>query len=235
MLARLRAHLKYSNVAATAAVIVALGGGAYAATQVGTGQIKNNAVTGAKIAKNAVTSPKVKNGSLVIADLKGVNASGGIRGPVGAKGLTGDQGSQGRVGNKGPTGDPGPGGLPGVQGVAGAAGKARAYAIVDVKSDASGTPQLDPARLQGFQAVTRPALGSYCVQLLAGVADPAQVGVGPAIVSPDMAISTVSTGKIVTYVDHGTPLCATTPTSYEVDTFVDGAPSNGVGFDLLVP
>ena len=235
MLARLRAHLKYSNVAATAAVIVALGGGAYAATQIGTADLQNNAVTNAKLHKDAVTSAKVKNGSLVLKDLGGVNASGGIKGPRGPKGPQGDQGSQGKAGLKGPQGDPGPAGAPGVQGTPGAAGKARAYAIVDVKSDGSGTPQLDPARLQGFQAVTRPTAGRYCVQLLAGVADPAQVGVSPAIASPDMAISTVSAGKIVTYVDHNTPNCATTPPSFEIATFVDGAPSNGVGFDLLVP
>jgi hypothetical protein len=232
MLARLRAHLKYSNVAASAAVIVALGGGAYAATQVGTGQIKNNAVTNAKLHKDAVTSAKVKNGSLVLKDLGGVNASGGITGPRGAKGLTGDPGSQGPRGAKGPTGDPGPGGLPGVQGTAGAAGKAKAYVVVDVKS--TGTPMADPARVFGFGPVTRAATGRYCVQLLAGIADTPDL-VTPAIVSPDMAVSTVSAGTIVAYVNDQTPTCTTTPPSYEVATFVNGAPSDGVGFDLLIP
>ena len=235
MLARLRAHLKYSNVAATAAVIVALGGGAYAATQIGTADLKNNAVTAPKLAKNAVQSKNVKDGSLTLKDLGGVNASGGIRGPRGKAGAQGSQGPQGKVGAAGPQGAAGPGGQAGVQGGPGAAGKARAYAIIDVKSDGSGTPQLDPARLQGFQTVTRPVAGHYCVTLLAGVADPAQVGVSPAVATPDNAISTVTAGKIIAYVDHSTPNCVTTPPSYEVITYVDGAPSNGVGFDLLIP
>jgi collagen triple helix repeat protein len=235
MLARLRAHLKYSNVAATAAVIVALGGGAYAATQIGTADLKNKSVTAAKIAKNAVQSKNVRDGSLLIKDLAGVSPSGGIRGPQGNAGPQGSQGPQGKAGAAGPTGVAGPGGQAGVAGTPGAAGKARAYAVIDVKSDGGGNPLLDPGRLQGFQAVTRPVPGHYCVIPLAGVADPAQVGVGPAVATPDNAISTTIAGKIVAYIDHSTPNCATTPPSYEVVTYVDGVLSNGVGFDLLVP
>jgi hypothetical protein len=52
---RLRRHLSYANVAATLALFVALGGGAYAATQlppksVGTKQLKDRAVTPVKLA-----------------------------------------------------------------------------------------------------------------------------------------------------------------------------------------
>jgi hypothetical protein len=59
-------RLTYANVMATVAVFIALGGGAYAATQVkknsvGTKQLKNNAVTGAK----------VKDGSLSAIDISG--------------------------------------------------------------------------------------------------------------------------------------------------------------------
>ena len=56
---RLRSKLSYANVMATIAVFIALGGAAYAAglpkNSVGSKQIKNNAVTGAKIKKGAVT------------------------------------------------------------------------------------------------------------------------------------------------------------------------------------
>lgn len=59
----------YANVTATIALFVALGGGAYAATQlpknsVGTKQLKSNAVTAAKIKNGAVTGPKVNLASL---------------------------------------------------------------------------------------------------------------------------------------------------------------------------
>jgi hypothetical protein len=69
-----RKHLSYANVVASIALFVALGGGAYAATQlpknsVGTKQLKKNAVTGKKLKKNAVTGKKVKNRSLSGADI----------------------------------------------------------------------------------------------------------------------------------------------------------------------
>ena len=58
MIARLRKHLTYANVLATACLFVVLGGGAYAATQlpknsVGAKQLKKGAVTPAKISKQA--------------------------------------------------------------------------------------------------------------------------------------------------------------------------------------
>jgi hypothetical protein len=70
----LSGKLTYANVAATFAVFIALGGSAYAATQldknsVGTKQLKKNAVTRAKIKKNAVTGAKVKDRSLTGDDL----------------------------------------------------------------------------------------------------------------------------------------------------------------------
>lgn len=46
------------------ALFVALGGSAYAASKVGTKNIKKNAITAAKIKKNAVTTAKVKNNAI---------------------------------------------------------------------------------------------------------------------------------------------------------------------------
>ena len=43
-----------------AALFVALGGVGYAATKIGTKQLKNRAVTGPKLANNSVTSPKIR-------------------------------------------------------------------------------------------------------------------------------------------------------------------------------
>jgi hypothetical protein len=46
------------------ALFVALGGSAYAATKIGTKDIKANAITAAKIKKNAVTTPKIKSNAV---------------------------------------------------------------------------------------------------------------------------------------------------------------------------
>lgn len=52
------------------ALFVALGSGAYAASKIGTSDLKKNAVTTPKIAKNAVKSSKVENGKLKGKDLE---------------------------------------------------------------------------------------------------------------------------------------------------------------------
>jgi hypothetical protein len=51
-------------VVATVALIVALTGSAYAASTIGSKQLKNNAVTGKKIKNGAVTGAKLANGSV---------------------------------------------------------------------------------------------------------------------------------------------------------------------------
>lgn len=56
-------------VLALLALLATAAGVGYAAGQVGTAQLKNNAVTTPKIKKNAVNSSRVKNGSLKAADL----------------------------------------------------------------------------------------------------------------------------------------------------------------------
>lgn len=93
----LRRHLTYANVAATLALFLALGGAAYAATQlpknsVGTNQLRKEAVTAAKIAK------KTRN------QLRGDR---GPAGPQGAQGKTGKQGAKGATGARGAQGNTG--------------------------------------------------------------------------------------------------------------------------------
>jgi hypothetical protein len=95
---RLIGHVR-SNAIAYVALFLALGGTSYAAIKipaksVGTKQLKNNAVTGAK----------VKNGSLLVADLKAGQLQPGAKGD---KGDTGPQGLQGVQGTQGPQGDKG--------------------------------------------------------------------------------------------------------------------------------
>ncbi len=65
----LTGKLSYANVVATLALFLAIGGGAYAATQlkrnsVGTHQLKRNAVTGPKIKNSTITEAKLKDGSV---------------------------------------------------------------------------------------------------------------------------------------------------------------------------
>lgn len=52
-----------------AALFVALGGVGYAATKIGTKQLKNRAVTSPKLANNSVTSPKIRAGAVGNSDL----------------------------------------------------------------------------------------------------------------------------------------------------------------------
>ena len=79
----LRRHLTYANVVASLALFLALGGAAFAATQlprnsVGTGQLKPEAVTAGKIAK------------------KTRNQLRGATGPQGPQGKTGEEARPGR-------------------------------------------------------------------------------------------------------------------------------------------
>ena len=78
---KLRPRLTYANVAATIALVLAIGGGTvYAASQLGKNDVKSKniapgAVKTSDLGKNAVTSPKIKNGGVNGADI----AAGVIR------------------------------------------------------------------------------------------------------------------------------------------------------------
>lgn len=94
---KLRGKLSYSRVVSTLALFVALGGTAYAVTEleknevrskhIGKGQVKNG-----DLANDAVTSPKVANGSLLGEDF----AAGQL--PQGSQGERGPQGDKGEPG-----------------------------------------------------------------------------------------------------------------------------------------
>jgi hypothetical protein len=94
-------RLSYANVISTLCLVLVLGGGsAYAATQlaknsVGTGQLKNAAVTPAKLsaaAKKTMTGPAGPAGA------KGATGSKGSTGATGAKGEKGERGEKGATG-----------------------------------------------------------------------------------------------------------------------------------------
>jgi hypothetical protein len=81
-------------VLAAIALLVALGGTSVAAVSqvprasVGTPQLKNDAVTGAKVAGSAITSAHVRNGSLLRGDFKAGQVPAGPAGPQGPPGLS---------------------------------------------------------------------------------------------------------------------------------------------------
>jgi hypothetical protein len=114
MLTNARSKLTYGNVAATFAVFLALGGGAYAAVA-----LPKNSVGTKQLKTNAVTSGKVLDGSLVAADFKPGQIDTGPQGP---KGDIGPQGTRGTTGPQGPGGGTGPQGLPGAAGASGPTG-----------------------------------------------------------------------------------------------------------------
>jgi Collagen triple helix repeat (20 copies) len=97
---------RYSNVMATVAVFVALGGSSYAAV--------------ATVTKNSVGSKHVRDRSLLARDFKAGQLKGGPAGPAGPAGP---------VGPTGPAGSPGPAGPPGPAGSQGAAGFASNHAM----------------------------------------------------------------------------------------------------------
>ena len=83
---RLRKRLTYANVMSSIAVFLVLGGGAaFAASKIGTSQIKANAITTGKIKKQAVTAGKIKNGAIT----NGKLAEGAVTGNKVAAGTIG--------------------------------------------------------------------------------------------------------------------------------------------------
>ena len=71
MLSKFRPRITYANVVSTIALALAIGGGtAYAATKIGTKNIRYHAVTGSKVATNAVTASKIKSSSLSASDVR---------------------------------------------------------------------------------------------------------------------------------------------------------------------
>lgn len=97
---------RYANVTSTMALVVALGGTAYAANTVRSSDIVNGQVKRVDIANNAVTSGKVANNSLRLGDIRPADRAS-LRGPAGPAGPTGAPGSNGAAGPAGSAGAPG--------------------------------------------------------------------------------------------------------------------------------
>lgn len=70
-------RLTYANVMSSIAVFLVLGGAtAFAASKIGSNQLKANSVTTGKIKKNAVTAAKIKNGAVNGAKVKDGSLTG---------------------------------------------------------------------------------------------------------------------------------------------------------------
>src|SRR4051812_8329599 len=86
-----RKHLTYANVTASVALFVALGGGAYAAATIRSGNVVDGSLTGGD----------VKNESIRSVDVSGLRKTDFARGQLPANGKAGAQGLQGLQGLKG--------------------------------------------------------------------------------------------------------------------------------------
>lgn len=141
-------RLRYANVTATLALIVALGGTSYAAialplNSVGTPQLKANAVTKGKIANSAVSNGKLAANSI---------GTGKV--------IDGSLLSKDFAAGQLPAGATGPAGPAGAAGAAGAPGTARAYAHVNMDGS------LDVANSKGVNgSVLGTSPGRYCFAL----------------------------------------------------------------------
>jgi hypothetical protein len=147
---RITRRLSYSNVIASLALFVALGGASYAAValpanSVGTKQVKKSAVTASKLKRNAVNSAKVKDGSLQRGDF----ASGTL--------LQGPQGPQGLPGQNGAPGQQGP------------PGTAHAFAFVDPSCGGVPTGPCTVFKAKNVVGARSAGPGLYCVQVAAGI------------------------------------------------------------------
>jgi hypothetical protein len=103
VLAQFRSSLTYSNVMATVAVFVALGGTSYAVAtgSIDSRELKNNSVRSKDVRNNDVRSKDVRNGSLLAADFKAGQLPAGKTGPAGPQGVKGAPGATNVIIRKG--------------------------------------------------------------------------------------------------------------------------------------
>jgi Collagen triple helix repeat (20 copies) len=116
MISKLRQLPTPALVISVIALVFALTGIGYAASKIGTSDIKKGAVTKSKLHKNAVVSKKVKDHSLQKRDLAASAITAGPQGPRGPKGPTGPRGPRGFTGATGAAGATGATGPPGTSG-----------------------------------------------------------------------------------------------------------------------
>jgi hypothetical protein len=135
MLTRLRRRLTYSNVLASLALFIALGGTGYAAAMITGRNVKDGSLTGRDIRDGSIAT---KDLARSVSQQNTSNSSTGVPGPAGpagprgndgapgkdgANGAAGPEGPPGPKGDAGPTGPTGPAGQDGADGAPGPAGR----------------------------------------------------------------------------------------------------------------
>jgi hypothetical protein len=144
-MATIRDRLSYSNLASSAALFLALGGGAYAATS---GSLVSSS--------GAVNGCVPKHGGALHVIKPGKHCPKGLVSLVfNTKGQTGPQGSRGSQGSPGLPGSPGSTGGQGTQGTAGSA-VAFARVAADGTLDVPNSKNITGSSLSGFTGV-------YCI------------------------------------------------------------------------
>ena len=115
------------------ALFTALGGGAYAASTIGSAAIKNNAVP---------ERLDIKNGTIKTVDI-GLAARNALKGQTGTAGPQGPAGQQGATGQQGPKGDQGIPGTAAAKGDKGDPGHSRALGRLPATPGAPGLSELE--------------------------------------------------------------------------------------------
>jgi len=113
-------RVRYADIAATVAILLALTGVGYAAVKlapksVGTKQLKNGAVTLKELNSKALAALQGATGPRGATGVQGQVGAVGQDGPRGATGAKGATGIKGATGVKGPTGATGPPAVPAAQ------------------------------------------------------------------------------------------------------------------------
>jgi hypothetical protein len=209
MFRRSKIRISPASVLALVALFVALGGVSYAAATINGKNIKNNSIPGKKLKNRAVTNKKVKPNSLGANRLTAAARASlrGAQGPQGAQGAAGPQGPQGP------------------------AGTALAYAQVNDTGPAFVTQ-----RTSGFNGVTRPAVGQYCLALADALVAQAFSGgdaTRPTVASVEFGNTGTQTDQLIVEPRGANVLCPAN--TFEVYTYRNGALANDVSFTLIVP
>ena len=146
-------------IVASVALLVALGGTSYAASQLSGADIRDGSLTGADVRSRSLTEHDLKSGTLTGAAVRdGSLLAKDFRAgqlPAGPRGETGDAGPAGASGPQGPKGDTGftgPVGRAGLQGPPGPQGIAGASAVQYEQSPVYELPD----GIQGFADVACP-------------------------------------------------------------------------------
>lgn len=115
IMSRFQRHLTFANGCALLALVVAMGGSAYASIVVRGSNVVNGTLTGLDVRDGSLTGADLKAGSLTAralssttrAALRGEPGSRGDAGPIGPTGAVGPSGAAGAAGPTGPAGPAG--------------------------------------------------------------------------------------------------------------------------------